>query len=291
MSQREIETRCACLIANLEGRRGLTTTGYNDPPFLEDLDRRLRFIELRNDVVSAPPTHAPTWESLAWRICRLDNPTRGVIPKTLIKSHFGSLLPESNDVEFDAMVRIVGDLAAKVSVMSPPGALNVPCQAMPPLPKLADDEEKLDIIRQRLFFVAGKKQYRIVEIPMTKRDVYILAADLSLELESNFVNGPHAMPNGPLPHGAFPRGPLPNVPAPPPGWERPPLGRKKPCCGCCVCSCHPPAKRGIDFFRRKKDSKFKKFFKFGWLKSLACWRKKKTYTSSTSSSRSTLSDV
>lgn len=283
MTQHEVEIRCACYIANLEGRRHLNTTGFNDPPFLEDLDRRLRFIELRNDSATATPTQAPTWETLAWRVCRLDNfnNTKGMVPpKTINRSFFGSLLPDTMDVDFDTLVRIVADLVAKVTVTPgmPPG-IGVGVQGqMAPLPKLVDDEEKLDIIRQRLFFIAGKRQYRIAEVPLTKRQVYILAADLSLDAETTAG-----------PPGISPFSPI--GPPAPSGWVgRHGGARRKPCCGCCTCRCHSLSNR-IDLIAPPKKSKFKNFFKFRWLRSLACWKKKKVYTSSSSSSSGSLIDA
>lgn len=272
MSQREIEVRCACYIANLEGRKAVVTSGYNDPPFLQELDRRLRFMELRNDSAMAPPTHAPTWDALAWRICRLDTSSKGYLPNELTRGFMGALLPESFGVDLDTLTRMVGDLHTKALLPPPRGIHTPPLGPMPQLPKLVDDEETLDILRQRLFYLAGLWRFRIENVPMTKRDVYILASDLSLNAEST------------------PKRPL-GFAAPRPGWDprHPRNAVKKPCCGCCACSCHPkkapPGLRGVDT-GLKSMSKTKGFFKFRWLRSLACWRKKDTSHDSDSSSSS-----
>lgn len=274
MSQREIEVRCACYIANLEGRKLVASSGYNDPPFLQELDRRLRFMELRNDSAMAPPTHAPTWDALAWRICRLDTSSKGALPNALTRGYMGALLPESFDVDLDTLTRMVGDLHTKALLPFPRGIHATPSPSMPQLPKLVDDEEKLDILRQRLFYLAGAWRFRIENVPMMKRDVYILAADLALHTEST-----PKRPQG--------------FPPPRPVWDprRPGQAGKKSCCGCCSCSCHPKRlPRGVEMVP-KSMSKTKRFFKFRWLRSLACWRRKDTSRDSSSSSGSSFVSV
>lgn len=292
MAQRtKSEIRCASTVATLEGHKKLPfPKDVIASSTLEKLDERVRTLEICFEIHVLPPTTLPTWESLAWRILRLDRKKRGDarFSPPVTKTTLGVLFPydedegEENptdeedptdeDVPTDALEKVASDLTALTAI-----------NPLPSPPKLVDEEDRVETIRQKVFYIAGLRRCQISRVPTSKRGLYILAAELAINAEATRV-------------APFTRRPIAGAHIPPPPRFSPVGTKEKSCCGCCSCYCHPPrhagVPRGVNIWRRqrggrRRGGRVRRFLRFGWLKSLACWRKKRvaddSYSSTTSS--------
>jgi hypothetical protein len=246
MSQEtEIQIKCACLIAYLDGSKSVTP--FQDETdltttTLESLDRRLKYLEILYNVDTPPPTAAVTWDCLSWRLARLCSTRKNRPVRVVPKSFFEELLDPEADMSLDMLESLVTDLARKlnVSVLS----------SHPPKKHVLDDEERLSILRQRLCYLVATRHYKMSTIPMTRRDIYILAADLTFDAEGCPFSRPRGGIGVPITAGAWPNRP-------------------------CNCTCSAvPRTQIVHCTRKSYTSRVKKFLRFRWLRSLACWHRK-----------------
>ena len=260
--------RCACVISNLEGRCRIEPDESIIAPVpttIDALNKRLRVLELRQDIKGALPTDAATWDSLAWRLSRLDKmvcnigvPRMNFVTSRAIKPSLFSQLASSDDVSLEMAAEVIDDVASRWSDVN-----------LPPLSKKASSGEgaAYGMVIQRLYYLAGRQAIRPDTFPATTQDLFTLAVEFSLDVESG------GLPRPPVPiHNPWMR--------PPPGAKVPKAG-KRSCCGCCSCSCHPHEVRRDKWMAAVKR---KRFSLFGWVKKLACWRRKTIVDDSSSSS-------
>jgi hypothetical protein len=289
------EVFCACFIAHFEGRRGTALPeDLLAASTLPELDRRLRLLEIQASVTASLPTTAPSWDSLAWRIIRLQQKmSRGysnyltALPKTPL----WALVPQKNEMSLETVAAVIEDIAARQSLnmIQPQPQRNQLQQHSTKL--LVSDEETLDILRQRLCYMLGKARCVLDKPPGDRVAVFVRAVELSLDLENTSGSPPRYV----------------GMPPPPASWRNRPT-QTKACCGCCSCSCHPKQIRGgppggpmppvniidVPYKKRQRQSKIKRFFKFGWMKKLACWRRRvddDDSSSTTSGTSSTLTEA
>jgi hypothetical protein len=252
---------CAGLVAYYEGNLHIPLPQKPEThTSLSDLDIRLRTLENRLNVKSLPIFIEPDWHSVAWRLAGLDR----VTTSHKIDTVSPLMMPEPANISFKRLQTAV------FSVPYRQGSNQIPDV------EGLTEEEIISILVQRLCHVAGSRGWKMTRIPENQEQLCTAVVAVSLELE---------------------RIPMPPVWVQPPRGGRPamrgrpgyPLVGTKACCGCCGCSCHP--KKSSDTLSTTStssstvvESRLKRFFRFGWLKSVACWRKKKDFNDASSTS-------
>ena len=262
----QAQTRCLGMLANLEGLKQANCPEFNDSK--TDIHVRVCALEDMYKITPPPPMQENDWDSLAWRIRRIDKRCEGLQwRRTLTNPAFDQLVADPTHITMDKIHEIMASIK-KLEFCKPwPKAEG----------KVKDEDAELSKASQRLCFIAGSHRIRLVTIPATEKELYAAAVEVALEAET---------PN----LGAFP---------PPPGGFRPwaaPCRRPG-----CICSCHsrpplppPPGAHITPRCRRRasfssvsssssssrsstvrKPSLMKRVFGFGWLRPLACWRKKR----------------
>ncbi|OTA90760.1 hypothetical protein M434DRAFT_363625 [Hypoxylon sp. CO27-5] len=227
---------CACVIANLEGRRlqplqplkSDTELGYT----LEELDRRTRWLESCQRVTSPPPLLDTSWDSLTWRVCRLS------------RMQAGAVLAKSVPLHNVASLSLLRSAIATIGVES---------RVIWSEKENLEEKDLLPIAAQWLWRYAGQRGYELKDPSFKLEAVCSLALDLSLEAET-FLSGSR-MVRPPRPHVQ----PMSLVP-------------RKSCCGCCSCNCHktPTRDSSVSSDRRRGGWQV-----FGWVKKLAFWRRRR----------------
>ncbi|VUC27058.1 unnamed protein product [Clonostachys rosea] len=217
MGHRQAQAKCGGAIASLEGRQNIQLPDdIISASTLHGLDKRLRRLEGNFSILSPPAGLDPTWDSLALRLYRVqkDNRAPTLLTPTSVRSlpnSFLDLVPDPSAVPIDTLQTLCAEI--KLS----PGFSRT-SQHGRPWPKYANDDDALDVIRQRLCHAASQIAVCLSSIPYTRSEIYAALADLTVE---------PVMPRLP------PRGPIP-MPPPLHGGKK-----KKVCCGCCACDCHP----------------------------------------------------
>jgi hypothetical protein len=250
---------------------------------IASLDARTRAIEASIEPSSSfPPTVAPTWDGLAWRIARVERMSflQSGITRTIERNtSYQHLVAQDTIITIDDVDRVVADLAQRSRAVR-----NVPWRTHGS--KVAkDDNERHNYLRQELYYILGMSRYRCVTpIPTTLQELYVLATEATLEVMSI-----HHLPfRGPPAPGGWPGSPI--GPPLPPSF-RPVSKKKKPwgkrtCTRCSRCSCHDDGSSvssssssisDVDTYSRNSVTKhpIRRFFKFGWLRPLACWKREK----------------
>ncbi|CAH0055176.1 unnamed protein product [Clonostachys solani] len=254
MDHGQAQTKCGGAIAFLEGRQNIQLPDdIISASTLPDLDKRLRRLEGRFSVLPPPAGLDPTWDSLALRLYRVqrEDRTPTLTPASVrsLPNSFLDLVPAPSGVAIETLQTLCAEirLAPGFSRSSQHGR---------PWPKHADDDDALDVIRQRLCHAAGQTPAVCLRsIPYTRSEMYAALVDLTVE--------------PPRPR-LLPRGPLLPVPAPPI------LGKKKACCGCCACGCHPHRVAADDASSVSSSSRGRARGGFlGLLEKLAFWRRPK----------------
>jgi hypothetical protein len=253
---------CVGLVAYFEGNLQIPLPPNPETrTSLPDLDIRLRTLENRYNVKSLPIFIEPDWHSIAWRLASLDR-INGNLNK--IDTVSPLMMPEPANISFKRLQTAVFGVPYR--------------QGSNPTPDVEGrtEEEIMSILVQRLCHVAGSRGWKMSRIPENQEQLCAAVVAVSLELD--------------------------RIPMPPVGWTgmgrpgRPPMrglvypsAGKKACCGCCSCKCHP--KKASDTLSTTStssstvvESRLKRFFRFGWLRSVACWRKKKDFDDASSTS-------
>ena len=256
----EIQIKCACLIAYLEGSKGVISfqdeTDTVTATTLESLDRRLKNLEIRYNAQTPPPTAAVTWDCLSWRLARLISTRKNGPVRVVPKSFFAELLDPQADISLDMLEDLIADLATRLNA----GVLN----SHPPKKHALDDDDdkRLSILRQRLCYLVAARHSKMSTIPITRRDMYILATDLTFDAEKCPFSRPGGGVGVPINTGAWPN------------MNRP-----------CNCACSAvPRTQIVHCTRKSYTSRVKKFLRFRWLRSLACWRRNEDDSDDDSSS-------
>jgi hypothetical protein len=285
----------AGIIANIQG---VVRMDLDPKPAmtLSDLDQRLRRLEESQSITPPPALLDPTWESLAWRLCRLSHDpnfhhTRGPISRgvreltpTLPFSCLITTDSPSNDGDDNEITSIQSPITLQkasdivYSIKYTPWLPKRPGSIQPTAPILNGPEDK-DFAHtvQRLLHVAGDRGILIKSVPTTLAQLYALAADVAIDAEASKVGPGHMPPLGPI-----------GRPVRPPPMH--PGAITKPCCGCCACTCHGDG--GDDDTNTTASATvsgrpgvLRRVFGFGWVRGLMCWRKKRDF-----SDDSTISD-
>ncbi|CAH0003742.1 unnamed protein product [Clonostachys byssicola] len=256
MDHRQAHAKCGGAIALLEGRQNIPLPDdIISASTLPDLDKRLRRLEGKFSILPPPAGLDPTWDSLALRLYRVqreDNrtPTLTPAPVRSLPNSFLDLVPAPSAVPIETLQT----LCSEIKLVH---GLSRSSQHGKPWPKYASDDDALDVVRQRLCHAAGQTPTcRLGSIPYTRSEIYAALVDLTVE-----------PPPRPIPFPA--RGPLPG---------RPPLSsmKKKACCGCCACDCHPRKVAADDASSVSSLSRGRgRGGLFGFLGKLAFWRRPK----------------
>ncbi|KPM42454.1 hypothetical protein AK830_g4086 [Neonectria ditissima] len=279
MATPRAQTNCAGIIASLEGRNRVNLPeDLVSGSSLAGLSTRVRRLEALHGITLPPASLDPTWDSLALRVCRVQQLTQAKSPKLRSADNsFAAMVPDSLDVATETLQTLCSDLCR-------PRSPHLPMAAAMSWPKCASDEEMLDVIRQRMCYSAGLNRILVTSVPITRIEMYAQIVGLTLKLEE-------PEPNAGIPGAIGPRG-HPHV-------------MKKACCGCCLCYCHnalpprrPPVlpkhrKRSLSSIINVRPQRRKKTSGFGWVKKLAFWRRSKhddDWSSTTSSRSSTVVD-
>ncbi|KAK7415953.1 hypothetical protein QQX98_005526 [Neonectria punicea] len=280
MATERAQINCVAIIAGLEGKNRLILP--EDPvssSSLAELSTRVRRLETQHGITLPPPSLSPTWDSLALRICRVQQKSHAKYPRTKVADNsFAFMIPDGMDVSVETLQTLCSDLCR------PRPPLFSVAAAMP-WPKCASDEEMLDVIRQRLCHSAGAHGILVAPIPITRIEIYAQLVALTLKIEEP---EPQVRPGMP-PVGM--------------GGMRAPGAAKKSCCGCCLCYCHNNVQPGRSVLPRDTGKRWpniinvqprrRKSAGFGWLKKLAFWRRSKyddDWSSTTSGRSSTIVD-
>ena len=161
--------RIACLIANCEGLWNLPLC-EDLSTSLKSLDKRVGLHEIRSQMTTVLPTGNPTWKSLARRTCRL---IHGRPSGPTVNTMFVDLLPSGEKATMNDLLALADDLAAYVPTLN-----------LPPLPEVLGAGQHLDLMCQRIFYMVGKRRYRLTEVPMTIRDVYTKGVGAIIAIEA-----------------------------------------------------------------------------------------------------------
>ncbi|KAH7134648.1 hypothetical protein B0J13DRAFT_641250 [Dactylonectria estremocensis] len=233
MTDQLTQIKCGGIVANLEGRNNAALSDSVPSNTLLELNTRVRRLESTHAITLPPPSLEPTWDSLALRICRLKQKTDASnYSKRTIDSDFASMVPDTLEISIETLQVMCSDLTR--------------AQPAPPLawPK-CDDDEMLDVIRQRLCHTAGRNRVVLKSIPISRLEIYAQLIGMTLKMEEE------------TPRGMY-------------GAMRP-IPMKKSCCGCCLCYCHNQRPVGMGqppVISHPGKSKSR----FAWLKKLAFWR-------------------
>lgn len=253
---------CIGLLAQLEGYKNLELpSSYEGEITLAHLDIRTRALENHSKIATPPAVLDPTWESLVWRLRRLERWIGGSLTTIDPVSTSHNLFPTQASPSLEKLKTVV------FSIPYPQG-----CLAQPQYREDVEDEA-ISVMLQRVCHVAGRRGYKFLNIPRDRMQLWNAAVLVSIELE--------------VPRSCRP--PPPGFPSPP--WPSRPQ-QKLACCGCCSCACHRSFKNKTDKSEgsvsdascREKQSLVKKLLQFAWLRKLVCWRKKKDWDSDSSSS-------
>ncbi|KAH9900365.1 hypothetical protein F4778DRAFT_137981 [Xylariomycetidae sp. FL2044] len=271
-----VQHYCICVLSNIEGLKNVVLpTGSEARATIENLDRRTRGIESMMRIAAPPPMLETSWDSLAWRICRLERLLSHVrIPINLLPPGFETV-----------SVSLLQSILASI-----PATHSTARAFVWPEKEDLEEKELIELAAQWLWHMAGLRGMRIVHVNLELKAVCMAGADISLMAERPFI-GPYTPPGGqgPVhPHGIPPAPHIINMRAPP--------HRKKACCGCCICSCHKRESGLRDdssssiVLRRRRRGRW-----CGWLQKLAFWRRNKfndaaSFITTSSSSSSTIAD-
>jgi hypothetical protein len=300
----------AGVIANLQGivRMDLDPAA---PMTLTDLDQRVRRLEFSQSISPPPAVLDPTWESLAWRVCRISNSnsyrdSRHGLPKQVRQMApwmpFSTFIALGYQVDGDGddqddvatagqppvTLQKVSDIVYSIRYM--PGTEQVTDQAMPPVLK-GPEEKDFAHTMQRLMHIAGDRGLAIRNAPTTTDELYALAADVAIHVEAKQGgSSPHPRP-GPLCSRPGPGlGPGPSPPGFPVGA---PIGRPRPAH---IVDAAPYKRRrnkkaassisDVSLASSRSDRRggvLRRVFGFGWVKGLMCWRKEHDFPDDNSS--------
>lgn len=313
---------CAAIIANLEGRLAVV------PPFdfanegsLAALSIRAQTMEFLVSRDSPLPVVSQwselTWESLALRVWSLDARVRR--ERDVVVLTFSDDTPGANG-ESDKKSTVDWSMLPGPHPIVTFGLLRETCvevglrfQRWPikdSLPtylwslKHADanirlhkdeepgnknelDEHLLEMIRQITFYIAGLNNHYITSVPETPTEMYKTLIELAMRLAMDKSNSAEKSSRG---LSIFP--PPPRLPP-----RKQVTLASKPCCGCCICTCHkaecnsnkaqPPAGNrywGLHWdsasasssqssrtIIRESKTWLKPTSGFGWVRKIACW--------------------
>lgn len=281
-------TWCAQKVANLEGWRHLNTAKLLlGKVTVENIDRRTRHLETLFEAESPPPMLAVTWESLEWRILRLDRrASQGMLL-------LGDCVREPQH-ELAAPASHADALATIKTVLATywRDDAGVGCSALP------DDAAAADhtALAQCLSWAAGRMHFRSPDRQHDVAQLYRFALELALAVpapDRTRPPVPRSIP--PDPRLVRPRG-FPPRPGPP-GMVLPPRAAMV---GGCNCYCHgpppgpppppppphrpppramdvePPRRKSkpagfLGWGRRGKAKKTGKGPRFGWFRALWCF--------------------
>lgn len=291
--EEDYQIRCAGMLAYLEGlqaRRGMDSIS---PPCytLEDLDRRLRVLEISVNHTGSHPVAVLSWKTIAWRLVWLYNQqSRHPVPAPpgrQTATCFDTLLPDNFDVDIQDVEAVISDMSSDFGLLLP---TTYPDAESP------GPDARIGVARHRLLFLVGARKVPLKAVPITLRDMFVLAVNTS------FRKGLMMPWNAPSPF----------VPPPPP----PPVinrrfssestrprrrGRNvssfwprfKRHSGC-SCDCHRRG-RAYSYASSDHDSVGKDMggptrgSRFGWLRSLVCWRRRPQIADDSSFSSSVMS--
>jgi hypothetical protein len=251
------ETWCALKLANLEGWRHMeASTLHFSKPTAENIDRRARYLEQLYSIDRPPPMLPLTWDSLEYRIRRLDQ--RQSPSQTVCKQGDGHHMSVPSDpaVALATIRTVLASFSLPPSkpaeeVDSPPGTPlstgttlgpdEYPDEKKNLLAKSAATQLELSILSQYLSWAAGRHHFRAPERQETLADLYHFAVELSIMVANPAMHQPVVRPL-PMPGPVNLRN---NVPGgggyplvPNPFAER---GRPNRCVvPGCPCSFHPP---------------------------------------------------
>ncbi|KEY71680.1 hypothetical protein S7711_10640 [Stachybotrys chartarum IBT 7711] len=254
---------CVGFIANLEGWKKIDLPTDAEATYtLAHIDKRIRRLESSTSLTPPPPLLDPTWDSVAWRLCRLRRRCHLTpAPKNLDFAAITSLTPEPVKLSLEKVQTIIYGIPYRNGPQHFPGPI-------------VDDDDKqaFNSLVQRLCHIAGHRSLKVMNIPTTLPELYTLAVEVSIEME-----------NSPYPLGP----PMPvSFPGSRPG--RPGYANRKSCCGCCDCSCHRSSDTESITTRSETivetEPFLKRLFRFGWVKRLACWSRKSDVRDDSSSS-------
>jgi hypothetical protein len=300
----------AGIIANLQGILHMDLDPAA-PMTLTDLDQRLRRLEDSQNITPLPPLLEPTWDVLAWRLCRLSqspsyrDPNHGpiirvreLIPRVPFSSLIGVDDKAHDDLDLDTTIgqpvitlQKVSDIVYSIKYTTrprPSRASSHPTTA--PILKGPEDKDFAHTM-QRLLHVAGDHGLAVKAVPTTVAQLYALAADIAIHIEAKQA-GLGRPPPAPSPCG------YPGTPGPiPPNW---PLARPRPLGAHIVDAAPYKPRRGKKAARSISDISsvsgttassisdrrkgvLRRVFGFGWVKSLMCWRKERVFDDDDSS--------
>ncbi|KAI1194900.1 hypothetical protein F5X97DRAFT_309843 [Nemania serpens] len=202
------EAYCATVLSNLEGwrLRTLPTTKEGRRATIEQLDLRVRRLEIMECINPPPPMDTPSWDSLMWRIARVH---RRMPQGRAVLQGLAAAPPYITPT-----MALLRSIVPSIGGEGPQSwAAFVETET-----DLADDDDLLQAAAQFLCYTAGRRGYKIVG-SFDLKQICKLALDLSLDADST---------------SSFHVG-APRVIAPPlaPGRRVASLA-----CGCCGCSCH-----------------------------------------------------
>ncbi|KFA68412.1 hypothetical protein S40285_10011 [Stachybotrys chlorohalonatus IBT 40285] len=254
---------CVGFIANLEGWKKIDLPRDSEATYtLAHVDQRIRRLESSISLTPPPPLLDPTWDSIAWRLCRLRR--RCLLtpaPKNLDFAGITSLTPEPVKLSLEKVQNIIYSIPYRYGPQHVPGPI-------------VDDDDKqaFNSLVQRLCHITGYRSLKVMDIPTTLPELYTLAVEVSIEVETSHY--PSGLPMPPPFLGTRP--------------GRPGYASRKSCCGCCDCSCHGSSDTKSTTTRSETivgtEPFLKRLFRFGWVKRLACWSRKSDVRDDSSSS-------
>ncbi|KAI1335494.1 hypothetical protein F5Y15DRAFT_419788 [Xylariaceae sp. FL0016] len=260
------EAYCAATISNIEGwRRIQLPTGDSWRVNLENLDHRLRRLENIARISSPPPMVEPCWDSLTWRVCRLQ---QGMACPSFARAGPLHISPSMILLKkTTSVLRITAPMAVTRGTESWPET-----ESFSKSEQEAEEQTILTYVTQWICHLAGQHCYKIVpgaDFELADlRKVCVLALELSLAAEP-----PRSTP-----------GMMRNT------GVQSDMAISRNCYGCCGCVYHrhqqldsPPRSVSIDRWAREPDKsvlswlsrrKPEKSRNSGWLSKLAFWRRR-----------------
>lgn len=287
MVDAKAQLRCLGVLSNIEGTRHAKLPEFSDGK--ADVHARVCALEHLHRITPPPPMQEPDWDSLAWRIRRIAKRAdkAGGTPVPRVTVDWQSSGNEKLTAGGDATLARVHDIVASV------GPQNYAAWA----DAAKDPDADLSRTVQRLCFLAGAHRIRLEAVPTTVGELYAAAVEVALETEGPpAFSGPPPPPPG-FPGAAGPNGPWPcrrpgclctchhgRAPAPGPPFFPPPVGPRFPgrARRPSVSSASSSSSRSSSIVRRRKPSLARRVFGFGWLRPLACWRRKRVVDDSSS---------
>ncbi|KAF7552107.1 hypothetical protein G7Z17_g4543 [Cylindrodendrum hubeiense] len=167
--------KCGGIVSYLEGRNNIVLPDdLVTSNTLTELNVRVRRLENTLVVIPPPPSLEPTWDSLALRICRIKQKTDSSLPtRRTNESDFASMVPDTLEISIETLQMICADLTRPPHPAMPP----------PTWPKLIEDDQMLDVIRQRLCHAAGRNRIIVDPIPITRIEIYAQLIGMTLKFE------------------------------------------------------------------------------------------------------------